>query len=82
MLLASRYAAILLQKSFYGSPFCVLPFSYSVHLQGSSIKALSLSNVAGVFYILIGGLLIAMLCALLEFIVKSIQDAKKYKVCA
>ncbi|KAF6040446.1 GRIA2 [Bugula neritina] len=46
----------------------------------SSIKALSLSNVAGVFYILIGGLLIAMLCALLEFVVKSVKDAKKYKV--
>lgn len=36
--------------------------------------------MAGVFYILIGGLLIAMLCALLEFIVKSIKDAKKFKV--
>lgn len=51
------------------------------HLQGSSIKALSLSNVAGVFYILIVGLLIAMLCALLEFVVKSVKDAKKFKVC-
>ena len=48
--------------------------------EGSSIKALSLSNVAGVFYILIGGLLVAMLCALLEFVFKSYRDAKKYKV--
>ncbi|XP_067949730.1 glutamate receptor 4-like [Watersipora subatra] len=46
----------------------------------SAMKAaLSLSNVAGVFYILIGGLLIAMFCALLEFVVKSVQDAKRFK---
>lgn len=32
------------------------------------------------FYILIGGLIIAMFCALFEFILKSVKDAKKYKV--
>ncbi|XP_016110144.1 glutamate receptor 3-like, partial [Sinocyclocheilus grahami] len=34
-------------------------------------SALSLSNVAGVFYILIGGLGLAMLVALVEFCYKS-----------
>lgn len=34
-------------------------------------SALSLSNVAGVFYILVGGLGLAMLVALIEFCYKS-----------
>ncbi|KAG5270264.1 hypothetical protein AALO_G00190660 [Alosa alosa] len=38
-------------------------------------SALSLSNVAGVFYILIGGLGLAMLVALVEFCYKSRADA-------
>ncbi|XP_060792341.1 glutamate receptor 1b isoform X2 [Neoarius graeffei] len=45
-------------------------------------SALSLSNVAGVFYILIGGLGLAMLVALVEFCYKSrIQSRRMKKVC-
>ncbi|CAF88978.1 unnamed protein product, partial [Tetraodon nigroviridis] len=45
-----------------------------------SSQALSLSNVAGVFYILVGGLGLAMLVALIEFCYKSRNEAKKMKV--
>uniref|UniRef100_A0A671LU53 Glutamate receptor n=1 Tax=Sinocyclocheilus anshuiensis TaxID=1608454 RepID=A0A671LU53_9TELE len=46
----------------------------------SGSKALSLSNVAGVFYILVGGLGLAMLVALIEFCYKSRNEAKRMKV--
>ncbi|XP_070553293.1 LOW QUALITY PROTEIN: glutamate receptor 4-like [Ptychodera flava] len=42
-------------------------------------NALSLSNVAGVFYILVGGLGLAMVVALLEFCYKSRKEAKTSK---
>ncbi|XP_055968227.1 glutamate receptor 1 isoform X2 [Sorex fumeus] len=42
-------------------------------------SALSLSNVAGVFYILIGGLGLAMLVALVEFCYKSRSESKRMK---
>uniref|UniRef100_A0A673L772 Glutamate receptor n=1 Tax=Sinocyclocheilus rhinocerous TaxID=307959 RepID=A0A673L772_9TELE len=45
-----------------------------------SSQALSLSNVAGVFYILVGGLGLAMMVALVEFCYKSRAEAKKLKV--
>uniref|UniRef100_A0A8C1THZ5 Glutamate receptor n=1 Tax=Cyprinus carpio TaxID=7962 RepID=A0A8C1THZ5_CYPCA len=45
-----------------------------------SSQALSLSNVAGVFYILVGGLGLAMLVALVEFCYKSRAEAKKLKL--
>uniref|UniRef100_A0A8D3CB02 Glutamate receptor n=1 Tax=Scophthalmus maximus TaxID=52904 RepID=A0A8D3CB02_SCOMX len=45
-----------------------------------SSQALSLSNVAGVFYILVGGLGLAMLVALVEFCYKSRAEAKRMKV--
>lgn len=48
--------------------------------QDKSSQALSLSNVAGVFYILVGGLGLAMLVALVEFCYKSRAEAKKLKV--
>ncbi|GCB61439.1 hypothetical protein scyTo_0009338, partial [Scyliorhinus torazame] len=43
-------------------------------------SALSLSNVAGVFYILVGGLGLAMLVALVEFCYKSRAEAKRMKL--
>uniref|UniRef100_A0A8C7JCH3 Glutamate receptor n=1 Tax=Oncorhynchus kisutch TaxID=8019 RepID=A0A8C7JCH3_ONCKI len=43
-------------------------------------SALSLSNVAGVFYILIGGLGLAMLVALVEFCYKSRTESQRMKV--
>uniref|UniRef100_A0AAY4BQD9 Glutamate receptor n=1 Tax=Denticeps clupeoides TaxID=299321 RepID=A0AAY4BQD9_9TELE len=42
-------------------------------------SALSLSNVAGVFYILIGGLGLAMLVALVEFCYKSRAESQRMK---
>uniref|UniRef100_A0A671NI24 Glutamate receptor n=1 Tax=Sinocyclocheilus anshuiensis TaxID=1608454 RepID=A0A671NI24_9TELE len=45
-----------------------------------SSQALSLSNVAGVFYILVGGLGLAMMVALVEFCYKSRAEAKKLKL--
>ncbi|KAJ8256771.1 hypothetical protein COCON_G00189230 [Conger conger] len=45
-----------------------------------SSQALSLSNVAGVFYILVGGLGLAMLVALIEFCYKSRAEAKRMKL--
>uniref|UniRef100_A0A8C3FR62 Glutamate receptor n=1 Tax=Chrysemys picta bellii TaxID=8478 RepID=A0A8C3FR62_CHRPI len=46
----------------------------------STSGALSLSNVAGGFYILVGGLGLAMLVALIEFCYKSRAEAKRMKV--
>ncbi|XP_066515692.1 glutamate receptor 3a isoform X4 [Hoplias malabaricus] len=43
-------------------------------------SALSLSNVAGVFYILVGGLGLAMTVALVEFCYKSRQETKQLKL--
>ncbi|XP_019727299.1 glutamate receptor 1-like isoform X1 [Hippocampus comes] len=42
-------------------------------------SALSLSNVAGIFYILIGGLGVAMLVALLDFCYKSRLESRRMK---
>lgn len=52
----------------------------SSRIQDKSSQALSLSNVAGVFYILVGGLGLAMLVALIEFCYKSRNEAKRMKV--
>uniref|UniRef100_A0A8B9LPH3 Glutamate receptor n=1 Tax=Astyanax mexicanus TaxID=7994 RepID=A0A8B9LPH3_ASTMX len=46
----------------------------------SKTSALSLSNVAGVFYILVGGLGLAMMVALIEFCYKSRAEAKRLKL--
>ncbi|XP_018414131.1 PREDICTED: glutamate receptor 3 isoform X1 [Nanorana parkeri] len=43
-------------------------------------SALSLSNVAGVFYILVGGLGLAMMVALIEFCYKSRAESKRMKL--
>ncbi|XP_063793308.1 glutamate receptor 3 isoform X1 [Pseudophryne corroboree] len=43
-------------------------------------SALSLSNVAGVFYILVGGLGLAMMVALIEFCYKSRAESKRMKI--
>ena len=40
-------------------------------LQGGGLSALALSNVAGIFYILIGGLALSMLFSFVEFLYKS-----------
>ncbi|XP_066250045.1 glutamate receptor 1-like isoform X2 [Euwallacea similis] len=48
--------------------------------QDSMRNELSLSNVAGVFYILIGGLFVAMGVAALEFCYKSHLEAKRAKI--
>lgn len=48
--------------------------------QDASRNELSLSNVAGIFYILIGGLLLALAVALLEFCYKSHTEATRAKV--
>lgn len=49
-------------------------------LKDASRNELSLSNVAGIFYILIGGLILAMAVALLEFCYKSHTEATRAKV--
>ncbi|XP_015589085.1 glutamate receptor 1 [Cephus cinctus] len=48
--------------------------------QDASRNELSLSNVAGIFYILIGGLLVALAVALLEFCYKSHTEATRAKI--
>uniref|UniRef100_A0AAY4ESW2 Glutamate receptor n=1 Tax=Denticeps clupeoides TaxID=299321 RepID=A0AAY4ESW2_9TELE len=49
-------------------------------LRWDKTSALSLSNVAGVFYILVGGLGLAMTVALVEFCYKSRQETKRLKL--
>ncbi|KAJ8924635.1 hypothetical protein NQ315_000785 [Exocentrus adspersus] len=46
----------------------------------ASRSELSLSNVAGIFYILIAGLFVAMAVAVLEFCYKSHSEAKRAKI--
>ncbi|XP_066590291.1 glutamate receptor 1-like isoform X2 [Prorops nasuta] len=46
----------------------------------ASRSELSLSNVAGIFYILIGGLLVALMVALIEFCYKSHSEATRAKI--
>ncbi|ESO90628.1 hypothetical protein LOTGIDRAFT_123068, partial [Lottia gigantea] len=46
----------------------------------SSINALTLSNVSGIFHILIGGLVLAMLTAFLDFLFKKKFKGKKIQV--
>ncbi|CAH1778408.1 unnamed protein product [Owenia fusiformis] len=48
-------------------------------VKGSTQNALTLSNVAGIFYILIGGLGLSMVVSLLEFFYKSKTEARKRK---
>ncbi|UYV84177.1 GRIA2 [Cordylochernes scorpioides] len=48
--------------------------------QESSHNELTLSNVAGCFYILVGGLVLAMVVALLEFCIKAKIDARRHRV--
>lgn len=48
--------------------------------QDASRNELSLSNVAGIFYILIGGLMIALAVALIEFCYKSHSEATRAKI--
>ncbi|ESO08945.1 hypothetical protein HELRODRAFT_74189 [Helobdella robusta] len=47
---------------------------------GSFQSALTLSNVAGIFYILISGLGLSMVVSLLEFLTKTFREARKQKV--
>jgi len=47
--------------------------------KGSSQSALTLSNVAGIFYILIGGLGLSMVVSLLEFLYKSKIESRRQK---
>jgi uncharacterized membrane protein YuzA (DUF378 family) len=47
---------------------------------GSSQSALTLSNVAGIFYILIGGLGLSMVMSLVEFAFKYKRQAIRKKV--
>lgn len=48
-----------------------------LYLPQDKTSALSLSNVAGVFYILVGGLGLAMTVALIEFCYKSRAETKR-----
>ncbi|KAL5011753.1 hypothetical protein ScPMuIL_010304 [Solemya velum] len=46
-----------------------------------SQRALTLSNVSGIFHILIAGLLMAMLVALFEYLIKRrVRESKKYQI--
>ena len=49
-------------------------------LQKDATSALKMQNVAGTFYILIGGLILGLISALCEFLYKSHVEAKKRKV--
>lgn len=59
---------------------CPAADPHFVCISQEKTSALSLSNVAGVFYILVGGLGLAMLVALIEFCYKSRAEAKRMKV--
>ncbi len=49
-------------------------------IQDANQSELTLGNVAGCFYILVGGLILAMIVALVEFFMQSYQEAKRNNV--
>ena len=49
-------------------------------LQQESTNSLKLTNVAGIFYILVGGLTLALVMAVVEFLYKSRMEAQRRKV--
>ena len=49
-------------------------------MQGDITSSRKLDNVAGLFYILIGGLCLALIVAVLEFLYKSKVEARRKKV--
>ena len=53
---------------------------WSLYLQKDATSALKLSNFAGIFYILVGGLVLALLMAVLEFVYKSNVEARRRQV--
>ena len=55
-------------------------FCRGIQAGGSSQSALTLSNVAGIFYILIGGLGLSMVVSLLEFVYKYKRQVVQKKV--
>uniref|UniRef100_A0A8C6M172 Glutamate receptor n=1 Tax=Nothobranchius furzeri TaxID=105023 RepID=A0A8C6M172_NOTFU len=69
----------LKNKWWYDKGECECGFKDSTN-RSEKTSALSLSNVAGVFYILVGGLGLAMMVALVEFCYKSRAEAKKMKM--
>jgi hypothetical protein len=48
--------------------------------QKDTTNALKLPNVAGIFYILVGGLVLALVMAVVEFLYKSKMEARRRKV--
>uniref|UniRef100_A0A8D3CS65 Glutamate receptor n=1 Tax=Scophthalmus maximus TaxID=52904 RepID=A0A8D3CS65_SCOMX len=70
----------LKNKWWYDKGECECGFKDSTNKGDQDKLALSLSNVAGVFYILVGGLGLAMMVALVEFCYKSRAEAKKMKM--
>ena len=60
--------------------------SWLIHITSRSIlqdggqTELNLWNVAGIFYILVGGLVLSVVIACIEFIYKSKIDSKRSKV--
>lgn len=48
--------------------------------QKDSTNALKLPNVAGIFYILVGGLVLSLIMAVVEFLYKSKMEARRRKV--
>ena len=57
---------------------CVL--FMSAFFQDTGTSARSLDNVVGLFYILVGGMVLSLLVAVLEFLYKSKVEANRKKV--
>ncbi|XP_074651562.1 glutamate receptor 2-like [Tubulanus polymorphus] len=69
----SAYLAALQKKWWYDKSECF-------HNKESKQNPLALSNVAGIFYVLIGGFFIAMIVSLAEFLYKAHKDARQKKL--
>ena len=52
----------------------------SAFFQDTGTSARSLDNVVGLFYILVGGMVLSLLVAVLEFLYKSKVEANRKKV--
>ena len=68
------------QKYIFNVNFLLHTYIYLFIQESKQSNALNLVNVAGIFYILIGGLALAITIAVLEFFIKANIEAKQTKV--
>lgn len=71
---------LLLQKFMKNQTAIILSLVTSVILQEGQNTSLTQAKVAGIFYVLIGGMVVAIIAAFAEFVYRSRLEARKTNV--